>query len=147
MSYTFGYPIGFMRNGEPFINNHLIFTVLYHEPTKGRDQSSLSSLGDPKTTDIAGFRVVGFEVEAVSVEHGSQDEATLRSERKTCPLPNTVKPQFLKAWQPITFTYDVKFVVSSTRWATRWDSLLAADPELKQIQWFSIVNSLFITRM
>jgi Endomembrane protein 70 len=144
--YQFGYPIGVTQSGTTYLNNHLKFTVLYNEPTKGRDVGAFSSLGELETSDSAGFRVVGFEVEAASAAHEGIHETVLRAERKTCPVTDTVKPQELKAGIHITFTYDVKYVVSSTRWATRWDPLLEADPELKQIQWFSVVNSLFITR-
>jgi transmembrane 9 superfamily member 2/4 len=138
-AYHFGYRVGVEQDKKFYLNNHLKFTVLYNEPVaKGSTFNSL----ELETSSGAGFRVVGFEVVPFSAAHSG---ATKEALAPTCPLTGATPPQEVVAGKPITFTYDVDFVLSSTRWATRWDPLLAANPELKQIQWFSIVNSLMIT--
>jgi transmembrane 9 superfamily member 2/4 len=144
-AFQFGYSVGAVQSGKTYVNNHLKFTVLFNEPSAGRKTGPFSSVGELETSDTAGFRVVGFEVEPFSVAHTAHDEASLRSQKKTCPITDNLRPQELLPNVPITFTYDVSFVMSSTRWATRWDPLLASDPDLKHIQWFSVVNSLFVT--
>lgn len=139
-AYHFGYRIGVEQDKKFYINNHLKFTVLYNEPRL--DGSTFNTL-ELDTAPEQGFRVVGFEVVPFSAAHKGTTEAELTN--ATCPVTEKNPPQEVVAGQPVTFTYDIDFVLSSTRWATRWDPLLAANPELKQIQWFSIVNSLMIT--
>lgn len=138
-AYHFGYRVGVKRGNKYYINNHLKFLVRYNEPSQSSDMTAL----ELDTTQDVGFRVVGFEVEPYSVGHGSA--GALGSVNGTCPVTQDTAPQEIQPDEPITFTYDVDFVVSGTRWATRWDALLAPNPELKQIQWFSVVNSLMIT--
>lgn len=139
-AYHFGYRIGVEQDKKHYINNHLKFTVLYNEPSA--DGSSFNNL-ELDTAPEAGFRVVGFEVVPFSTAHKGTTEAELMN--TTCPVSEKIPPQEVVAGKPVTFTYDVDYVLSSTRWATRWDPLLAANPELQQIQWFSIINSLMIT--
>lgn len=139
-AYQFGYKVGSVQDGEYFINNHLKFTVLYNEPVAAG--ASFNAL-ELDTGDRNGFRVVGFEVEPYSVAHKSALSKELIN--ATCPVSKSNARQEVVSGVPITFTYDVDYVVSSTRWATRWDPLLTPNPEMKQIQWFSIVNSLMIT--
>lgn len=140
-AYRFGYDIGSAKeDGKLFINNHLKFKVLYNDG-KESDNSKFNSLADIDSTD--GYRVVGFEVETYSVKHtlGSDGAPTAA----TCPVANPEDSMEVKEGVPVTFTYDVEYIPSPHRWATRWDQLLEANPELKQIQWFSIVNSLMIS--
>lgn len=139
-AYHFGYRVGAEQDGKFYINNHLKFTVLYNEPIA--DGSAFNQL-ELDTAPEKGFRVVGFEVIPFSTAHKGTTEAELMN--STCPVSEKYPPQEVLVGTPITFTYDVDYVLSSTRWATRWDALLAANPELQQIQWFSIVNSLMIT--
>lgn len=147
-AYHFGYRVGVQQGGNSYINNHLKFTVLYNEPAS---RSSLAagatdfSALELDTDSAAGYRVVGFEVVPFSVAHAADASTSAAALNKTCPVSAATAPQPIVPGVPITFTYDVDYVLSSTRWATRWDALLAPNPDMKQIQWFSIVNSLMIT--
>ena len=139
-AYKFGYNIGRIGNdGKVLINNHLKFKVFYNDP-KAADDSSFNSLADIDTT--TGFRIVGFEVETYSVKHEIEND---KPSSKTCPVSMNMDPMELKDGEEVMFTYDVEYISSGLRWATRWDKLLEANPDLKQIQWFSIVNSLMIS--
>lgn len=140
-AYHFGYRIGVEQNGKVYINNHLKFTVLYNEPVaKGSSFNGLEL--ETSATAGDGYRVVGFEVIPFSAAHKGSSAAELKN--TTCLVNSNVEPQEVVAGQPITFTYDVDYILSATRWATRWDALLSANPEVKQIQWFSVVNSLMV---
>lgn len=142
-AYRFGYDIGHMdKDGKVYINNHIKFKVLYSNPNDS-DRSTFNSLADINTDNNVGYRVVGFEVVTFSVDH--KLDADGNPTNATCPVINTLPPMEIKEGAKISFTYDVEFVLSPIRWATRWDNLLKTSSELKQIQWFSIVNSLMIS--
>lgn len=138
-AYRFGYDIGFEQNGAKFINNHLKFKIFYNDPKS--DTRGPSNFGDLDTA--VGFRIVGFEVLPLSVKHTL--DASSKPTNATCPVQDTLEPMEIKDGASVTYTYDVQFVQSSMRWATRWDKLLETSEDLKQIQWFSIVNSLMIS--
>eukprot|EP00186_Timspurckia_oligopyrenoides_P003780 CAMPEP_0182443002 /NCGR_PEP_ID=MMETSP1172-20130603/1849_1 /TAXON_ID=708627 /ORGANISM="Timspurckia oligopyrenoides, Strain CCMP3278" /LENGTH=511 /DNA_ID=CAMNT_0024638135 /DNA_START=324 /DNA_END=1859 /DNA_ORIENTATION=- len=124
-AYHFGYPLGFIAENDVFINNHLKFKILYHRGD-----------GSPPT-----YRVVGFEVEPWSVDHDVSGDGSRSS---SCPIKAGVKPMKVTEDVEVWYSYDVSFEESPVAWATRWDPLMNANPELKQIQWFSIVNSFMI---
>lgn len=128
--FQLGYPIGQSVQSDACIFNHLEFTVKYHQPKK-----SMFSNDDV-------YRVVGFEVVFKSVDHKKDSNDTLT----TCPPDDTPAPMcFKENSATVIYTYSVKFEESPLKWATRWDPLLKANPELKSIQWFSIINSLMIS--
>ncbi|XP_062078429.1 transmembrane 9 superfamily member 9-like [Humulus lupulus] len=136
--YQHGYHIGLRgqyagsKEEKHFIHNHLAFTVKYHR--------------DP-VTELA--RIVGFEVKPYSVKHAYDGKWTEKTTRlSTCDphsrktVTNSETPQEVEDKKEIIFTYDIDFVESDVKWASRWDTyLLMADD---QIHWFSIVNSLMI---
>ncbi|CAK9329739.1 unnamed protein product [Citrullus colocynthis] len=114
-----------------FIYNHLTFTVKIHK--------------DP-ITELS--RIVGFEVKPFSVKHAYEDSWTENTRLTTCDphakrmVTNSETPQEVEEKNEIIFTYDVEYLESDVKWASRWDTyLLMADD---QIHWFSIVNSLMI---
>lgn len=128
--YQLGYPVGQKSNNGACIFNHLEFTVKYHQP-----KGSMFSDNDV-------YRVVGFEVVYKSVDHSKDTNNSLT----TCPVVDNPTPMcFTGNSATVVYTYDVRFEESSLKWATRWDPLLNANPELKSIQWFSIINSLMIS--
>lgn len=132
--FQLGYPLGTTMEGKKTkcVFNHLQFIIRYHIP---------NSLINSNTE---GFRVVGFEVKPFSVAHKKDTSGKIT----TCPSTSesTGPPACFKgSTSEITYTYDVSFFKSELRWATRWDPLLKANPELKEIQWFSIINSLMIS--
>ncbi|KAG0554779.1 hypothetical protein KC19_12G118200 [Ceratodon purpureus] len=134
--YDRGFAVGLKQTvqgqKEPkyYINNHISFTVLYHNVTD------------------AISRIVGFEVKPHSVKHTYGRWEGQKTKLSTCN-PNTrtyvtpsQPPQELSADLEVVFTYDVAFQRSNIKWASRWDTyLLMADD---QIHWFSIINSLMI---
>ncbi|XP_062087679.1 transmembrane 9 superfamily member 7 [Humulus lupulus] len=136
-TYEHGFRVGFKGNyagskeEKYFINNHLSFRVMYHK--------------DPET-DYA--RIVGFEVTPNSINHEYKEWNEKNPQLVTCNkdtknlLPGSTVPQEVDADKEVIFTYDVSFVESDIKWASRWDTYLLMNDD--QIHWFSIINSLMI---
>eukprot|EP00871_Galdieria_phlegrea_P000233 jgi/Galph1/120/GphlegSOOS_G4840.1 len=122
--YQLGAPIGYSANEKSYVYNHLHFKILYHKPEKRGSEEY--------------HRVVGFEVQPFSLAHigepGDESFCTAAAE-----------PQEVIEGQVVHITFDIEFEESPVRWATRWDPLLKATDEQKEIQWFSIINSLLTT--
>ncbi|KAL1547766.1 Transmembrane 9 superfamily member 7 [Salvia divinorum] len=114
-----------------FIYNHLSFKVKYHP--------------DP---DAQTYRVVGFEVTPLSINHRYKKWNENDTELSTCKpnsqplLEQGLLPQEIDGGKEVVFTYDVSFEASDIRWASRWDTYLLTNND--QIHWFSIINSLMI---
>lgn len=137
-TYERGYPVGFRASLEGqteikfFLHNHLRYTILYHKDAE---------------TDLA--RIVGFEVEPFSVKHtyeGAWDKSspvldTCNPGRMTFVTHN-LPPQPVADGAEVVFSYDVRFVASEVKWASRWDTYLLMMDD--QIHWFSIINSVMI---
>ncbi|KAA8497225.1 Transmembrane 9 superfamily member 7 [Porphyridium purpureum] len=136
VAYHFGYPLGFVTDDETYISNHLKFRVLFH-------RSSIPSVSSSGSMTPA-YRVVGFEVEPWSVAHSITDLNAPVKVSSSCPVKAGVVPQKVEEGATVWYSYDVEFSESPLAWATRWDPLMNANPELRQIQWFSIVNSFMI---
>eukprot|EP00184_Porphyridium_aerugineum_P005163 CAMPEP_0184697166 /NCGR_PEP_ID=MMETSP0313-20130426/4217_1 /TAXON_ID=2792 /ORGANISM="Porphyridium aerugineum, Strain SAG 1380-2" /LENGTH=646 /DNA_ID=CAMNT_0027155929 /DNA_START=246 /DNA_END=2186 /DNA_ORIENTATION=+ len=134
-AYHFGYPLGFVQDGNYFLNNHLKFKILFHRSSI----PSMTAVAEEARV-VATYRVVGFEVEAWSVNHKMNE----KNQSLSCPVKVGVEPLKIEENTVIWYSYDVEFEESSMAWATRWDPLMNANPELRQIQWFSIVNSFMI---
>eukprot|EP00297_Palpitomonas_bilix_P003412 CAMPEP_0113894536 /NCGR_PEP_ID=MMETSP0780_2-20120614/16788_1 /TAXON_ID=652834 /ORGANISM="Palpitomonas bilix" /LENGTH=579 /DNA_ID=CAMNT_0000885119 /DNA_START=50 /DNA_END=1786 /DNA_ORIENTATION=- /assembly_acc=CAM_ASM_000599 len=151
-TYQMGYSLGQMGGDDlpssmpesAYLNNHLSFTVLYHEDS-----------------DFEGARVVGFEVEAISVQHKYEGEWNDAKPPaiSTCDtsktggsvpfgmhVPMSVTPkegdEGKTEKREVIFTYDVQWRPSPIQWASRWDLYLLMEDD--QIHWFSIINSLMI---
>ncbi|KAG6587821.1 Transmembrane 9 superfamily member 8 [Cucurbita argyrosperma subsp. argyrosperma] len=135
--YQHGFHVGLRgqyagnKEEKHFIYNHLTFTVKIHK--------------DPET-ELS--RIVGFEVKPFSVKHAYEGSWTETTRLTTCDphakrlVTNSETPQEVEEKNEIIFTYDVEYLESDVKWASRWDTyLLMADD---QIHWFSIVNSLMI---
>ncbi|CAN1140423.1 Transmembrane 9 superfamily member 8 [Linum perenne] len=136
--YQLGYHIGFKgqysgsKEEKYFIHNHLAFTVKYHRDLQ---------------TDSA--RIVGFEVKPYSIKHEYEGKWSDDKPRLTTCDPHTKRtvinsntPQEVDDKKEIIFTFDVDFLESDVKWASRWDAYLLMSDD--QIHWFSIVNSLMI---
>ena len=66
------------------------------------------------------FRVVGFEVEASSVDFNQ-----VIYEGKTCKIPSESSPQIVNpSGTKILFFYSVEWTESEVSWASRWDIYL-----------------------
>lgn len=131
IAYNFGYHVGQKNEtgtgDEFFLNNYLRFKVLYHKP---RDDEKKQA------------RVVGFEVEPRSVKFELTEDKQIKD--GACQTIQDAPPLLIEDSTEFAFVYDVTYEESIIEWATRWDPLLAADSEIRQIQWFSIVNSLMV---
>ncbi|CAK9250325.1 unnamed protein product [Sphagnum jensenii] len=135
--YDRGFHVGFKALVESsteykyLIHNHLSFKVQYHG-----DSASATS------------RIVGFEVTPYSVKHKYDGNWDNKNIKLTTCNPNDKEfnkhqdPQEVVADEELIFTYDVKFVASDVKWASRWDTYLLMGDD--QIHWFSIINSLMI---
>lgn len=129
-SYEHGFRVGLKNKDKYYINNHLSFKVMYHP--------------DPETEES---RIVGFEVIPSSVKHEYTEWDDKNPRLVTCNAntkitPGSHAPQEVTDDAYIVFTYDVTFVPSEIKWASRWDTYLLMNDD--QIHWFSIINSLMI---
>jgi transmembrane 9 superfamily protein 2/4 len=142
LSYAGGFPIGFLDDKTPYINNHVNINIDYHQ-------------FDERTDD---YRVVAFAVEPLSVRHkfadgykwdGKSDEGKSKRlsscPRKTHFLPKDVKQsQIVKEGEKIIFTYDVIWTQSDVAWTSRWDIYLNAHKLPAKVHWYSISNSIMV---
>ncbi|KAH8285752.1 hypothetical protein KR018_002010, partial [Drosophila ironensis] len=121
VTYEHGYRLGQVDGENIYINNHLKFILSYHMHSKGK------------------YRVVGFEVETVSVSHKE-----LKFQGETCNFPDSARPQLVNpnGETQLYFTYSVEWKESKVSWASRWDIYLGMRDV--QIHWFSIINSLVV---
>eukprot|EP00162_Nutomonas_longa_P011881 comp20796_c0_seq1/m.42942 comp20796_c0_seq1/g.42942 ORF comp20796_c0_seq1/g.42942 comp20796_c0_seq1/m.42942 type:complete len:485 (+) comp20796_c0_seq1:127-1581(+) len=113
-----------------FINNHLVFNILYH--TEKKSDGSEANY------------VVGFEVEPMSIKHvfsgpwKNETASQLKSPKVDKELKYTF--QTVEQGEEIVYTYDVNWEPSPIKWALRWDPYLKMQ-DIK-IHWMSIINSL-----
>lgn len=136
--FRFGYPIGYKRDDEYFINNHVSLTIHYHQPSLKTGEAL-----DALTAESNTYRIVGFEVKPMSIQHVLSANDTLPESE--CDEMTNGAPMRLESDTNIVYSYDVKFQSSELAWTTRWDPILNANPEMKQVQWFSIVNSFMVS--
>ena len=144
LHYAGGFPIGFMDQKKPYINNHVNIHIDYHQ-------------FDPSTDD---YRVVGFSVEPLSVKHafsggyqwdGKSDEGK-KKQLSSCPgkgkhfLPKDIKDsQIVSPDETIIFTYDVHWQHSEVAWTSRWDIYLNEDHLVPaKVHWYAITNSILV---
>ncbi|KAJ1488343.1 Endomembrane protein 70-domain-containing protein, partial [Baffinella frigidus] len=142
VSYRLGYPIAEASdfNSTNFhINNHLRITI--RSP-----QSLFLLLNQIDQIKEPGVLIFGFELKASSIDHRYEVPpiSFFLSPRgiKMCSirslafsLPQTPNPN------QVVFTYDVLWVKSDVKWASRWDVYLKMQWQDDEIHWFSIVNS------
>ncbi|KAL3869320.1 hypothetical protein ACJMK2_042014 [Sinanodonta woodiana] len=124
IQYEHGYRLGYVKDGEAYLNNHLKLILKYHKE------------------DEINNRVVGFEVVATSV-----DLKAVVASGKNCSFKGDLKadisPQLVgKGKTKLLFTYEVSWEKSDIRWASRWDTYLTMSDV--QIHWFSIINSVVV---
>jgi len=162
--YEKGFALGFTgsesipgsKPGVRYINNHLRLNVFYHQ-----DAASFE-----------GSRIVGFEVESYSIRHRladgkgwvepTKDEYTNQGEYlekinaknrlSTCDPHAGIPPQAVSGFteqssaeeRTITFTYDVRWIPSEVKWASRWDLEPMMAKADEKIHLFAIVNAIMI---
>ncbi|XP_011297904.1 transmembrane 9 superfamily member 4 [Fopius arisanus] len=115
-----GYRLGEVLGDQVYINNYLKLKLSYHK--HGENE----------------FRVVGFEVEARSVDY-----TQLEFEGNNCQPPGQINPQFVNPrGTRLLFLYSVEWTESDVSWASRWDIYLGMSDV--EIHWFSIINSVAV---
>lgn len=121
LQFEHGYRLGQIDRNSVYINNHLKLILSYHMHTKDK------------------YRVVGFEVETMSVNYNE-----VKFEGETCNFPDNPRPQVVSETSntQLFFTYSVEWKRSDVSWASRWDIYLGMHDV--QIHWFSIINSLVV---
>lgn len=116
-----GYPIGYKEGDQYYVVNHLNFWISYHDL-------------EPNEEGVVLSRVVGLYLTATTVKVAETNKGSCEGGLPAQPATGDV-----------TFTYSIKWVPSSIRWASRWDPLLEMDMQDKEMNWFAITNSLVIT--
>ncbi|XP_063978955.1 transmembrane 9 superfamily member 4 [Diachasmimorpha longicaudata] len=115
-----GYRLGEALGDQVYINNYLKLKLSYHK--HGENE----------------FRVVGFEVEARSVDY-----TQLEFEGNNCQPPGQIGPQYVNPkGTRLLFFYSVEWAESDVSWASRWDIYLGMTDV--EIHWFSIINSVAV---
>jgi len=125
--YMNGFPVGISRRGKYYVHNHVRLELKYHmNPDEYED-----------------FRIVGFEVEPHSMTQATLNDASASAGITANCQEDATLPVFdLDSHDEIVYTYDVRWIESEIRWASRWDNYLKMSQG--QIHWFSILNSLMI---
>eukprot|EP00593_Proboscia_inermis_P008198 CAMPEP_0171323160 /NCGR_PEP_ID=MMETSP0816-20121228/115401_1 /TAXON_ID=420281 /ORGANISM="Proboscia inermis, Strain CCAP1064/1" /LENGTH=406 /DNA_ID=CAMNT_0011821799 /DNA_START=70 /DNA_END=1287 /DNA_ORIENTATION=- len=128
---------------DAYVYNHVNIILDYHQPEDG----------------VEGYRVVAFAVEPMSIRHRylngfewdgvSSDGFTKPLD--SCPTGRHVtrgdiqENQIIEDGEQILYTYDVMWVESPVRWASRWDVYLTEDHMVPaQVHWYSITNSILV---
>lgn len=134
--YMNGFPVGLALKGKHFVHNHVKITLSFHQ----------------NPSSYVGYRIVGFEVEPRSLVQSMRDEGdgefsancnTETEEGEPAGDANSGSDLFnIDAHDDIWYTYDVVWVESAVRWASRWDNYLKM--EGGEIHWLSILNSVMI---
>ncbi|XP_031287165.1 transmembrane 9 superfamily member 12-like [Pistacia vera] len=148
-----GFPVGYTpaNSNDDYIINHLKFTVLVHEYVGsgveiiGTGEEGMGVILESDNKKAAGYEIVGFEVVPCSVKHDPEVMTKLHmyDNITTVKCPSKLdKSQIIREQERISFTYEVEFVKSSTRWPSRWDAYLKM--EGARVHWFSILNSLMV---
>ena len=121
LSYFEGIPLGFSKNDQFYIYNHLQFHILLNKVSEDK------------------YNVVGFNVLPMSIEHnGSSPNCVGRAKLL---LDNFNKPhQVLKEGRTL-FTYDVVYEYSDIPFASRWDHYRISKAS---IHWTGIFISEFL---
>ncbi|KAL5798184.1 hypothetical protein ACOSQ2_003004 [Xanthoceras sorbifolium] len=148
-----GFPVGYTpsNSNDDFIINHLKFTVLVHEYVGsgveiiGTGEEGLGVISEADDKKATGYEIVGFEVVPCSIKYDPEVMTKLHMYDNItsvkCPA-DIDKSQIIREQERISFTYEVEFVKSSTRWPSRWDAYLKM--EGARVHWFSILNSLMV---
>jgi len=110
----------------------------------------LNILYHDDSSSYKGSRVVGIEVDPSSIKHeidGKWNDAetklrTCRREQIAPIVPQPVSGITNPEDKKIIWTYDVHWISSDIKWASRWDVYLKMTDS--QIHWFSITNSIMI---
>ncbi|EPS61503.1 hypothetical protein M569_13294 [Genlisea aurea] len=148
-----GYPVGYTspNSNDVYVINHLKFRVLIHEyegagvQIIGTGEEGLSVISEADNKKASGYEIVGFEVTPCSIKRDPEkmSKLTMYDEVDPVSCPQEVEnSQIIREKEQISFTYEVEFIKSDTRWPSRWDAYLKM--EGARVHWFSILNSLMV---
>ncbi|KAL8158736.1 hypothetical protein V2J09_000273 [Rumex salicifolius] len=146
-----GYPIGVKVQDQYYVFNHLKFKVFVHVHEE-TNVASVMGTGDAAEVIPSGggsaepeYVVVGFEVIPCSFQHDLNAAKNVKMNEKYPSKINcdskTVS-MAIKENEPLAFSYEVEFVMSETKWLSRWDAYLKMEGE--KVHWFSILNSMMV---
>lgn len=113
--YAAGFPLGFVENGQAYLNNHVMLVVRYHREPHG-------------------YSIVGVEAYPRSVADGSCPGAKRDYDHYAVPDHAS----------PIGLTYSVQVFwreEPAVSWATRWQMYYDLEALGTGIHWLSLVNS------
>mmetsp|Transcript_12263 Transcript_12263/g.36002 ORF Transcript_12263/g.36002 Transcript_12263/m.36002 type:complete len:676 (-) Transcript_12263:344-2371(-) len=153
-----GFELGYKDEdtGKYYINNHLVFNVLYTvthgEYTQAKEMAQAADAMQFTARKLMGhlpgrvlkaadeadtyYMIVGFEVSPCSIRR----TPGLPLEDVVCGVDDFhIRPQEVKENEEITYSYDVYWQKSNIKWASRWDAYLRMPGG--NVHWFSIVNS------
>lgn len=136
------------------VYNHLAFTVKYHAPEEFMDNPDFDMEDlDAKQKEVFlkhekmweegrhehTYRIVGFEVTPMSIDHEKRPCDGNMLSGKTGDLPAvTVEAE------KITWSYSVVWEQSDVEWSTRWDVFMKTSKAESRIHAVSIVNSVLV---
>ena len=118
LEYSKGIPLGYIKEQQFYIYNHLQFHILLNEIEEGQ------------------FNVVGFNILPISIKHDGQIPICIKNPQKI--MDNLDLPEQPLEEGNILFTYDVIFEYSDITWASRWDHYKVSKAH---IHWTGIVIS------
>jgi transmembrane 9 superfamily protein 2/4 len=121
LSYFEGIPLGYRKNDQYYIYNHLQFHI------------SLNKIDEDR------YNVVGFNILPMSIEHNGSIPNCVGKAKLLLENFNRA-PQALKEGK-ILFTYDVVYEYSDIPFASRWDHYRVSRAS---IHWTGIVISEFL---
>ena len=121
LSYFKGVPLGYRRDDQFYIYNHLQFHILLNKIDEDR------------------YNVVGFNILPMSIEHNGASPNCVG--RAKLLLDNFNRPPQVLKEGKILFTYDVVYEYSDIPFASRWDHYRVSKAS---IHWTGIVISEFL---
>ena len=111
----------------------------------GTGEEGMGVISEADKKKASGYEIVGFEVIPCSIKYDPDKMEKLHMydsiEPTSCPS-ELDKAQIIRQQERVSFTYEVEFEKSNTRWPSRWDAYLKM--EGARVHWFSILNSLMV---
>jgi transmembrane 9 superfamily protein 2/4 len=124
--YMNGFPVGLLQKGHYYLHNHVRIKLSFHS--------------NPES--YVGYRIVGFEVEPHSITQSIRDEGDGEVSASCTTTYKQTEYFDIDAHETVWYTYDVVWMESDIRWASRWDNYLKM--EGGKVHWLSILNSAMI---
>eukprot|EP00188_Purpureofilum_apyrenoidigerum_P002175 Plantae.Rhodophyta-Purpureofilum_apyrenoidigerum.ctg23189.p1 GENE.Plantae.Rhodophyta-Purpureofilum_apyrenoidigerum.ctg23189~~Plantae.Rhodophyta-Purpureofilum_apyrenoidigerum.ctg23189.p1 ORF type:complete len:632 (+),score=148.71 Plantae.Rhodophyta-Purpureofilum_apyrenoidigerum.ctg23189:108-2003(+) len=134
-----GLPLGRYDKANDVVElfNHYDLVIQYHIA-----KTSATNLQVEQSSEDPSYRVIAFKGTVDSRGYKPMTESG-----NQCPDKSGTKLVLGSepSGQQVSFSYSVRFEETTVEWSTRWDTLLEPRPDLRRVQWFSIINSIAIT--